>query len=72
MYKIKRVYICDICQKVGLPVEHIDYFDCWKGPPEGWHTVGKYHYCEDCFTAVKKIKTQEKRKRKTKDYEQTV
>lgn len=60
MYKIKRVYICDICQKVGLPVEYCDYFDSWKGPPEGWHTVGKYHYCKECFEAVKKIKTKGK------------
>ena len=57
MYKIKRVYICDICQKVGLPVTYYEpYGDCWKAPPEGWHTVGKYHYCKECYEAVVKIR----------------
>ena len=63
MYKIKRVYICDICQKVGLPVEYFDGFGFWKGPPEGWHTVGKYHYCEGCYKAVVEIKTKDKKEK---------
>lgn len=63
MYKIKRVYICDICQKVGLPVEYFDGFGFWKGLPEHWHTVGKYHYCEECYEAVVKIKKKEKKKK---------
>ena len=54
MYKLKRVFICDICENVALPREVPDNMDgVVKVPPAGWRSNGKVHICSRCRGASK-------------------
>ena len=54
MRKIKRVYICDVCDAVELP--RIRLSPCGmthKTLPSGWEGVGSFHLCPACYEAFR-------------------
>ena len=56
MLKRKKVYICDHCGAVDLPVTYASFSDIWKGPPEGWSRLGKKEdLCPICAETYRKF-----------------
>lgn len=51
MYKLKRVYICDVCYTAALPAIELLPNDCYKVMPSGWEAFGKEHLCPKCAAA---------------------
>lgn len=53
-YKLKKIYICDNCDKIELP---LDSFDGGKCMPLGWEQIGKReHYCYECAEAFNRFR----------------
>lgn len=56
MLKRKKVYICDHCGAVALPVTYVFFSDIWTGPPEGWCSLGKKEdLCPICAEAYRRF-----------------
>lgn len=54
MYKLRHVYICNLCQTPALPIK--DYTMLGERvmlPPKGWETKGKVHICSACVEILK-------------------
>ena len=68
MYKLRRVYICDICDKVSLPGEYSSVFgDVIKSVPRKWQIVGKMHFCPVCYETWCSVILREKKARQYDD-----
>ena len=53
MYKLKWVYICNMCGKVVQPVPAIDIMGKpRKTYPDGWEQKGNSHLCADCVEVL--------------------
>ena len=51
MLKRKKIYICDHCEAIALPVVYYSFGDSWKGPPQDWNKLGDNDLCPTCFAA---------------------
>ena len=53
MYKLKWVYICNLCQRAALPKEVVDAFGGKaKILPDGWENRDKAHLCPACVDVL--------------------
>lgn len=49
MYKLKWVYICNLCRRAALPKDTIDMFGGkMKILPNDWTGKDKAHFCPEC------------------------
>ena len=59
--KLRRVFVCDVCGKAGIPT----YYYRTRGLPICWEEINKKHLCPSCavnFEAIKKLTEIEKEK----------